>query len=477
MSKLVQHITQYTNDAIALVDEQNAITHHQLKNDIDEIEKKLHQHLTENKKRIFLSGNNCSELLEFLLALLNTKHEIILIDPRSSVEEIQSILEETPCHFFFFLDDLLSSNFNAIASFSIREKQYHICEYSTEDCCVINSDLKLFFCTSGSTGKAKIFGFTDEQLLSQFKNIADYLGFTENDKSLCQLTITHGHGLMISIPILVNGGCVHYLAPQHCKADNVLQYVFKHRISLLSGVPYQYNMMLQSNLKEKNLLKSLRFCFCGSAPMSAHLATAFQEKFGIHLHQVYGISEIGPICFNLHQQEENKLSVGKVIPNIDYKIVDENGNENNEEGELVVRANFMTNAYLNNEEATTLTFKNGWIYTQDMVKTDEAKNIYIVGRKSNFINVAGYKIYPIEIEKALLSIDAIKEAVVFGVEDALKGQLIKAVVSTFYPITEDEIKQACKQHLANYKIPHIIQFEDALQQTAIHKVELSAYKK
>ena len=100
------------------------------------------------------------------------------------------------------------------------------------------------------------------------------------------------------------------------------------------------------------------------------------------------------------------MSVGKVTSQIEYQILDDNGVQilDEKEGELIVRAAFMCNGYINDSEATTSSFKNSWLYTKDIVKRDSNGNIIIIGRKSNFINVSGYKIYPVEIEKVLLSI-------------------------------------------------------------------------
>jgi len=477
MSLLVQHIIQNKKDNIIIVDENRKISRQELSNEINQLKEKILDITAQQNCTILLSGNNNADFLLLLLAMLDLSLKVVLLDPKSSISEMDDLIDKTRASFIFYESNLFNNKYSNCTELKTQNTTYYIHKISDKTS-NINVNIKLYLCSSGSTGQQKIFGFNDLKLYQKFSNLANYLQFTEVDQSLCSLTITHSHGLMICIPILLNGGCVHFLNAKNCQPEQIIQYVHAHKISVLTGVPYQYNLMLHTDIPIKNPLQTLRYCFCGSAPMSYYLTTTFFKKFKVRLNQAYGVSEIGPICINIDNNNNNVTSVGKVFPYIEYKILKEDGSETieNEEGELIVRSSFMSNEYLNNPEETKSTFINNWIFTKDIVKKDCYDNIYVVGRKSNFINVAGYKIYPIEIEKVILSMPVIKEAVVFGIHNELKGQTIKAVVSTLSQINEDEIKLFCQQHLPSYKIPHDIQIENSLKQTSIHKVELSAYK-
>lgn len=476
METIVQYIKNHKSKSIAIVDEVNRISYAEMFVEIEHLKNQILSNLKCTNARILLSGKNSTDFLLLLLSFLDTDMEIILMDPKSSIPEIEDLISSAQPNFIVSEDSLFEQQFITETKIKTTKSCFNI--YKINEADVKSRNEKLSFCTSGSTGKQKVFGFTQAQLFSQFLNIANYLQFSETDQSLCPLTITHSHGLQISIPLLLNGGCVHYLSSENCKPDSIIKYVYANKITLLTGVPYQYNLMLNVDIGIKQPMKSLRYCFCGSAPMSKFLAYSFQEKFGVRLNQVYGLSEIGPICFNLDANDENYVSVGKVIPGIEYKVLDENGNtiNENEEGELVVRADFMCDKYINNKTESQHTFIDGWLHTKDIVKLDEQKNFYIIGRKSNFINVAGCKIYPIEIEKVLLGIKGVKEAVVIGVDDDNKGQLIKAIITVFFIVDKESILVFCKKYLPIYKIPHIIKIVEELQHTSINKVDLSVYK-
>jgi long-chain acyl-CoA synthetase len=478
MSKLFKHIERTAalyNGQWAIADDQVQLTYAALLRLAENFSLRLNELKVERGSRIFVSGKNSADLLALVLALVKSGMNFFLVDPRSSKDDIQDLLKEIPANYLLFekgsFDDVFASDS------IVRRKQVDFCLKAVSDEMFNDAEAKLYFFSSGSTGKPKAFGFSDEQLSVQMNNLASYLQFTASDQSLVPLTITHSHGLMLSIPVLLSGGCVHYLSPENSKPEMVLDYVGKNDITVLTGVPYQYNQLLQVP-GDHGLLASLRYAFCGSAPMSEHLATAFEEKFGVRLNQAYGVSEIGPICINLFEEGDNNFkSVGKVLSGIEYKIIYEQGEQVNtgDEGELVVRSSFMSEEYLNAPEETQQTFRNGWIYTQDIVRADEYGNIYIIGRKKNFINVSGYKIYPVEVEKVLLGMKGIKDAAVFGVPDEARGQIIQAVVATFAPLTEEEILAFCKQHLASYKIPHRISIENELQHGSIHKVSYAKY--
>ena len=478
MSVILEHIRQHKSNHIAVADEQRALSYPELFIEINQLAEDLQRIFSGKHVRVLVSGNNKVDFLLLVLALLETNVEFLLLDPKSSEQEIKDICNSIDINYYIFeapeVDCVETDAITVVVTINAR---YHIKQISANG--IQPQSTKIYLSSSGSTGKPKIFGFTQEQLLQQFLNVAAALECTQEDASLCPLTITHSHGLQISFPLLLNGGTVHYLAPAHCKPAFIIHYLSQHKITILTGVPYQYNQMLHLDVSLKNPFPSLRLCLCGSAPMSKHLTDSFYKKFGVRLNQAYGLSEIGPVCFNVDVTDENYMSVGKVTSQIEYQILDDNGVQilDEQEGELIVRAAFMSNGYINDSEATAASFKNGWLYTKDIVKQDRNGNITILGRKSNFINVAGYKIYPVEIEKVLLSMDGVKEAVVVGLENEERGQLIKAYVSAFVPMDAISIQNFCKLHLPKYKVPHVIQIEDELKQTSIHKVDLSNYNK
>jgi long-chain acyl-CoA synthetase len=470
---ILQQVSKFP-ERICICYENEACTYFEFSQEILTAKKQLQESgIKQGMHRVYLSGINSIDLITLFFALLDLDADVVLVDPKSTDSEIEKLLETIPANFLLMQEDI-SSKKESLTEIKIHSFAYKI--ISTESDYKNTKGAFVTFFSTGSTGEPKAFGFTEEKLARQLTNLTDHLRLNGNDKVLCPVSFTHSHGVMMTLPFLFLGAQVHYLHPKNCKSQQ-LEYIQQHRITVFTGVPLQYNLILEVP-SDKTALSSLRYAFCGSAPMSEHLAVNFVDKFGVRINQAYGVSEIGPICVNLYEEKDASYqSAGKVIRNIEYKIVDEKDIEveRGEEGELLVRADFMTDGYINADNLQL--FRNGWMCTQDIVREDAHGNLFILGRKSGFINVAGYKVYPVEVEKVLLSIKGIKDAVVIGEEDKYRSQIIKACVTTFYPVTEEEIREQCEKFLAKYKIPHQIQILDELPTNSIGKVVANKIKR
>ena len=142
----------------------------------------------------------------------------------------------------------------------------------------------------------------------------------------------------------------------------------------------------------------------------------------------------------------------------------------NSVGEIIVRSRSMTTGYHNLPEETAKAFKKGYYYTGDLGKFDDEGYIYIVGRKKLFINISGNKIDPIEVERVIISNDKIDEAVVIGINDNRGGEYVKAIVVQRNEISTRELMEFCRDRLAGFKIPKIIEFRDLLPKSPTGKI-------
>ena len=150
--------------------------------------------------------------------------------------------------------------------------------------------------------------------------------------------------------VFAAGGCVHLMRVQDALAPNIIAYIEEHRISLFSNVPMIFKAFadLAKHLNTDGL-NSLRMAMCGSAPLSDEVARLFYREYGKHLHQAYGLSEIGPICVNLFENDHYDYnSVGRIFPEIEYRLLDEAGEDLiiPAEGHLLLRGKSMTKGYL-----------------------------------------------------------------------------------------------------------------------------------
>ena len=203
----------------------------------------------------------------------------------------------------------------------------------------------------------------------------------------------------------------------------------------------------------------------------------------------YGLSEASPVthCNPLTADCRNG-SIGIPFPNVDAAILDRQTSEplpSGEEGEIVVKGPNIMQGYWNRKEETEAIFVNGWMRTGDIGKMDKDGYFYVVDRAKDMIIASGFNVYPREVEEVLFQHPAVLEAAVAGTPDEYRGETVAAFIVLKPGIkANDETRQSivayCKQNLAGYKVPKILEFRDSLPKSLIGKVlrrELKVTKK
>jgi len=203
---------------------------------------------------------------------------------------------------------------------------------------------------------------------------------------------------------------------------------------------------------------------------------------GIYIRQGYGLTEVGPNCYSLHQDDAVRKRGSIGFPNFYFeaKVMDDDGGELGDEqvGELWLKSPVVTPGYWRNQEATRQAISDGWFHTGDMVRRDAEGYYYVVDRKKNMLISGAENVYPAEVERFLYTHEAIKEVAVIGVPDEKWGEVGKAfvVLKPGFSRTAEEIIHFCKGELAKYKIPKYVQFLDELPKTEAGKINLLALK-
>ncbi|MCL6633250.1 MAG: AMP-binding protein [Alicyclobacillus herbarius] len=230
--------------------------------------------------------------------------------------------------------------------------------------------------------------------------------------------------------------------------------------------------------------RSLRKCYSGGAPIAPSLVEQFQRKFGVYIHNIYGLTESNSPTHSVPfgskapvDPENNALAIGIPVPNCEAKVVDLEDPQQEvqvgQAGELAVRGPMIFSGYWGKPEATEAAFSQGYFLTGDVAVMDENGWFYLVDRKKDMINAAGYKVWPREVEDTLYQHPAVKEAAVVGVPDAYRGETVKAVVALrdgyVGKVTANEIIQFCKERMAAYKYPRLVDFMPEIPKTASGK--------
>ena len=339
-------------------------------------------------------------------------------------------------------------------------------------------DVAVFQYTGGTTGLPKAAMLTHFNLVANVYQILEWLpDLSEKDVFAGALPYFHVYGMTTSMNAPIALGAKIVLIPDPRDIKRILDSIEKHRITIFCGVPTLFNAINNFPGVEKRDLSSVKACISGSAPLPIEVKREFERLTGGKLVEGYGLSETSPVTHANPIYGVNKEgSIGLPFPDTYAVIVDDEGRilPIGEVGELAIKGPQVMKGYYKMEEETAKALVNGWLLTGDMAKMDEDGYFYIVDRKKDVIIAGGYNIYPREVEEVLYEHPAVLEAAVVGVPDEYRGETVKAfiVLKPEYKgkVTEKEIEQFCRERLAAYKVPKIIEFRDELPKSAVGKI-------
>jgi long-chain acyl-CoA synthetase len=328
----------------------------------------------------------------------------------------------------------------------------------------------LYLCTSGSTGRPKIIPKTHAHLIAGATNLGKALAVTSRDRFLSVAPFFHANGFenCMLLPILKGASIV---LMRQFSPRKMLEILEKEEITILIGSPFIFSSLCDMADRPYQF-SSIRFCLSAGAPLPIVVRKHFFDRFGVIIREHYGASETGPLSVQLEDSQGANRSVGKPFDKVEVRITGEDGRElpPGKAGEILIRSNAMVGGYLNEPRLTKETFSGGYFRTGDLGMLDHSGNIHILGRKQMVINAAGNKIDPVEIKNVLLSFSQVKDAFVTGMTNKKGMEIVKAIVVAQPNCTVNDIMKFCKDHLADYKIPRVIEFRDEIPINMMGKV-------
>jgi long-chain acyl-CoA synthetase len=340
---------------------------------------------------------------------------------------------------------------------------------------VADKDLAVFIYTSGTTGHPKGAMLTHKNLVSNVQNSVKALDVIAKDKILLFLPMFHSFTFTVCVLLPIYTGATIVLSSLKSPAE-LRKAILFDRVTLFVGVPAVFNVLAAKPIpKFFKYISAIKFFVSGSAPLPTPVIGKIEEKFGSPMCEGYGLSEASPVVsVNPRYKARKAGSVGLPLPNVQVKVVDAELREvpKGETGELAVKGDNVMVGYYNLPEETKKTIVDGWLLTGDIARIDEDGYIYIVDRKKDMLLVRGINVYPREIEEVLYAHPKILECAVIGVPDESKGEVPKTIIvlKEHETLTEKEVREYCKEHLASYKIPKIIEFRPSLPKTSTGKI-------
>lgn len=339
-------------------------------------------------------------------------------------------------------------------------------------------DIALMLHTSGSLSSPKRVMLTNTNLISCAESIIESLDITEEDRTLIALPLFLASANTSQMLTHIYLGASIVIMDALFTAGYFFKLVEKHKVTNFTGVPTMMTLLADNKNSKGHDISSLRFICFGGAPTPVHvikqLIMSFPQTAFIHM---YGQTEASTrISHLLPDFQLSKISsVGKPIPGVQLRLVNEAGNDvaEDEVGEVAIKGRNVMKGYFKRDELTKQTIKNGWLYTGDLGRYDAEGFLYIVGRKKNVIIKGGMNIYPEEIEEILKSYPAIKEACVSAEKHDLFGEVPVARVvlnDSAGAADEEEIKRFCLENMSSYKIPERITVVSELPTTETGKM-------
>jgi acyl-CoA synthetase (AMP-forming)/AMP-acid ligase II len=327
---------------------------------------------------------------------------------------------------------------------------------------LVNEDSTvLFLSTSGSTGRPRLVPRSHRNLAANTENVAGSLDIGPGRRFLSVVPFHFSNGFNNSMMLpLLNGATLvlmRQFSPGACA-----ELVHRERIDMLFGSPFIYACLVD---REPELLSSLQWCFTAGGRIPSGVVERCFSRLGIHVRQFYGMTETGVIALERATPPSPSSAgacVGEPVPGAEVIVLGADGDalEPGGTGELAVRSASLMSGYFGEPELSRSRFHNGFFRTGDLGCFDSAGRIHLAGRMGRGMNISGVKVDPVEVERAIEMLPKVASCHVDAVPNGRGGEVIRArvVPREGLSVTRREVIEQCRQQLAEYKLPRMIEF-------------------
>jgi long-chain acyl-CoA synthetase len=339
-------------------------------------------------------------------------------------------------------------------------------------------DTAVILYTSGTTGQPKGAELTHSNMLLNARLADNMYEHRDHDTTLITLPLFHSFGQTVQMNSGFYKRMTLSLLPRF-DPGTALAIMERDNVTIFAGVPTMYWALLNYPDAEKydieKIAANMRLAVSGGSAMPVEVMRAFGERFSVGILEGYGLSETSPVAsFNRTDRPTKPGSVGLPVWGIKIRIVDLEGNDVpvGEMGEILIKGHNVMKGYYKRPEATAQAIEDGWLHTGDIGTFDDEGYIYITDRVKDMIIRGGFNVYPREIEEVLMTHPAVSLAAVIGVPDDSHGEEVKAfvILNSGAEESPEEIVAWCKENMAAYKYPRVVELREALPMTATGKI-------
>ncbi|MBN1148888.1 MAG: long-chain fatty acid--CoA ligase [Anaerolineales bacterium] len=342
-------------------------------------------------------------------------------------------------------------------------------------------DVALFQYSGGTTGVSKGAVALHRNLVANTLQIRYWMPTVVEGQEVVLMAIPlfHVYGMVAGMCFAIKAAASMVMIPNPRDMKDVLDSLQKYKATIYPGVPTMYNAINNHPdvLAGKYNLGTIKACISGSAPLMLETKEKFEALTGGKLVEGFGMSEAPTASHcNPIYGKNPPGSIGLPLSDVDCRIISLEDEvtvlPTGEAGELVIKSPNVMRGYHNMPTETENTLRDGWLYSGDIARMDEDGFFYIVDRKKELIKPGGYQVWPREVEEVISTHPKVLEVGVAGVPDAYRGETVKAwvVPKPGEEISEEDIKEWCKERLAKFKVPTHVEFRTELPKTTVGKI-------
>ena len=492
-------------DKEAIVFEDTRLTYAELNARSNQLASRMQSWGVGSGDRVGIMQVNCNEVIETYFAAAKLGAIFVPLSFRGRAEEIRHMVNASESKVviagsrYLGMVDELRSSLSTVEHYVSMEgtadgwEPYEdaLAGQPTDDITaeVDDDDTTILMFTAGTTGLPKgvmlTFGGVSSYSLSNVTPVDP----DQVEKNILTVPLYHVAGMQAVISAIF--GMRTLVIQRQFEAESWMKLVQDEKVSRAMMVPTMLKLLLEHPARANYDISSLDVLTYGAAPMPKEVIkraimeledTQFINAFGQTEasatitalmpddHNVKGLSE---------EEREKKFerlsSIGKPLPGVEIRIVDEDGTDvsTNEQGEIIASGPQLMKGYWQQDDVTAETIKNGWLFTGDLGYQDDEGYIFLTGRAKDFIKRAGEMISPEEVEQTLMSHPAVDEAAIIGIPDDEWGERVRAVVvlKSGQSATQDELIEFSRKQLASFKKPeHVVFSEEPLPRNPLGKV-------
>jgi acyl-CoA synthetase (AMP-forming)/AMP-acid ligase II len=323
--------------------------------------------------------------------------------------------------------------------------------------------------TSGTTGKPKAASRSASgKAAFAFLQVLAVVPYRQDDVIVCPAPLFHSFGLLTMTIWAAVGATI--VLPEKFDPDDTLELVEASQATALSLVPVMIRRILSlSEQDRQHDLSSLRLLLASGSAMGPDLRKKTMELFGDVLYDLYGSTEAGWVAIATPEDiRAEPETLGKPVPGVDVAVFSEDKQrlDTGESGTLYIKSDLVFEGYASGEDTEEI---DGYLSIGDMGHLDDEGRLFVEGRGDDMVVVGGENVYPAEIEEVIDGIEGVEDVAVAGIKDEEYGEVLAAFVQG--SVDPDQVKQVCKQELASFKVPKVVEIVDDMPRTSTGKIK------